>query len=55
MSFFSVKEDREQFIFVHPVNQELGRETLVGEHPVIFYNLVKVSDSLDSSFQETRL
>jgi hypothetical protein len=51
VSLSRVKEDCEHFILLHPLDKELSSEALVRHHSVVLNNLVKVSDTLDSSLK----
>lgn len=55
MSSLGVEENPEHVIALHPLDEELGGETLVREDSIALDNLVKVSDTLDPPFQVVRL
>ena len=54
MGLSGVKDNVENSISHHPFNEELSCEAFVIEHPHILDNNIKVPDSLDTAFQESR-
>jgi hypothetical protein len=53
MGFLWIEKNAEDFILLHPVDQKFSCEALVLEYGIVLDNLVKVFDTLNSTFEET--